>query len=207
MLLRFDVFTALALIVHIHPKTSNRTCFGCTPRKKCHASHSRFCCHGSAEAKGPPRQVSEMPSISEAVERAAVVNGCKKLIDRGPRPYERSPCELLPQTLSGEPLNCRRTAANRSSPRPSPTLPQGPCPLRDHYGRFCTVPRPSVRGMERNGHLQLACVSEDNDAAQRRGRAPPRAHRTPPARTACEASHSTPFARAASSTWCPAPDI
>ena len=34
MLLRFDVFTALALIVHIHPKTSNRTCFGCTPRKK-----------------------------------------------------------------------------------------------------------------------------------------------------------------------------
>ena len=155
MLLRCGVFTVLALVVHIHPKTSNRTCFGCIARKKCHASHNRFCCHGSAEAKGPPRQVSEMPSISEAVERAAVVNGCKKLVDRGTRPYERSPSELLPQTLSSEPLNCRRTAANRSSPRPCATLRACPIPSHDHYGRFCTVARSSIRGLVWTGHFKL----------------------------------------------------
>ena len=46
-----------------------------------------------------------MPSISEAVERAAVANGGKNLIDRGPRCYEveRSPGELLPQTFPSEP--------------------------------------------------------------------------------------------------------
>ena len=44
-----------------------------------------------------------MPSISEAVERAPVANGGKNLIDRGPRCYERSPGELLPQTFPSEP--------------------------------------------------------------------------------------------------------
>ena len=64
---------------------------------------SPVCCHGGAGAKWPPRQVSEMPIICEAVERAAVANGRKNFVDRGPRRYESSPGELLPQTLPSEP--------------------------------------------------------------------------------------------------------
>ena len=44
-----------------------------------------------------------MPIICEAVERAAVANGRKNFVDRGPRRYESSPGELLPQTLPSEP--------------------------------------------------------------------------------------------------------
>ena len=83
------------------------------------ASRSPFCCHGGAGAKGPPRQVSRMPSISEAVERAAVANGGKNLIDRGPRCYERSPGELLPQTFPSEPS----TAVKQQQANPLPDLP------------------------------------------------------------------------------------
>ena len=62
------------------------------------------------------RQVSPMPSISEAVERAAVANGGKNLIDRGPRCYERSPGELLPQTFPSEPS----TAVEQQQANPLP---------------------------------------------------------------------------------------
>ena len=57
-----------------------------------------------------------MPSISEAVERAAVANGGKNLIDRGPRCYERSPGELLPQTFPSEPS----TAVEQQQANPLP---------------------------------------------------------------------------------------
>ena len=60
-----------------------------------------------------------MPSISEAVERAAVANGGKNLIDRGPRCYERSPGELLPQTFPSEPS----TAVEQQQANPLPDLP------------------------------------------------------------------------------------
>ncbi len=57
-----------------------------------------------------------MPSTSEAVERAAVANGGKNLIDRGPRCYERSPGELLPQTFPSEPS----TAVEQQQANPLP---------------------------------------------------------------------------------------
>ena len=91
------------------------------------------CCHGGAGAKGPPRQVSPMPSISEAVEQAAVANGGKNLIDRGPRCYERSPGELLPQTFPSEPS----TAVEQQQANPLPDLPPR-CP-RHHALHVVTM--------------------------------------------------------------------
>ena len=60
-----------------------------------------------------------MPSTSEAVERAAVANGGKNLIDRGSRCYERSSGELLPQTFPSEPS----TAVEQQQANPLPDLP------------------------------------------------------------------------------------
>ena len=82
-------------------------------------AQSPVCCHGGAGAKWPPRQVSEMPIICEAVERAAVANGRKNFVDRGPRRYESSPGELLPQTLPSEPS----TAVVEQHADPLPDLP------------------------------------------------------------------------------------
>ena len=119
-----------------------------------------------------------MPSTSEAVERAAVANGGKNLIDRGPRCYERSQGELLPQTFPSEPS----TAVEQQQANPLPDLP--PTVPRAQSLRMLTM----AGSARLHGHigscngkqwaLQVHCVSEDDDAAQGCSRAPPRAHRT-----------------------------
>ena len=79
-----------------------------------------------------------MPSTSEAVERAAVANGGKNLIDRGPRCYERSPGELLPQTFPSEPS----TAVEQQQANPLPDLPPR-CPR--HHALHVVIMAGSAR--------------------------------------------------------------
>ena len=57
----------------------------------------------------------------EAVERGAVADSRKNLIGNGRGLLSGRTGELLTQTLSCEPLNCRRMAAKCSFPRPPPT--------------------------------------------------------------------------------------
>ena len=67
--------------------------------------------HGGASAEGPPPQVSENLKSYEAVERGAVADSRKNLIGKGRGLLSDPTGELLTQTLSSEPLNCRRMAA------------------------------------------------------------------------------------------------
>ena len=79
-----------------------------------------------------------MPSISEAVERAAVADGGKNLIDRGPRQYERSTGELLPQTFPSEPS----TAVEQQQTNPLPDLPPR---CRRHHALHVVIMAGSAR--------------------------------------------------------------
>ena len=96
-----------------------------------------------------------MPSISEAVERAAVANGGKNLIDRGPRCYERSPGELLPQTFPSEPSTAVEQQQANPLPDLPPKVPRAPTPSYANYGRFCTVAPPSVSALGCTGHFKF----------------------------------------------------
>ena len=71
----------------------------------------------------PSAQVSENLKSYEAVERGAVADSRKNLIGKGCACGLLSDRtgELLTQTLSSEPLNCRRMAAKCSFPRPCGT--------------------------------------------------------------------------------------
>ena len=62
-------------------------------------------------AEWPPPQVSENLKCYEAVERGAVADSRKNLIGNGRGLLSGRTGELLTQTLSCEPLNCRRMAA------------------------------------------------------------------------------------------------
>ena len=82
--------------------------------KKSHqqpAAKTRGKRHGGALAEGPPPQVSENLKSYEAVERGAVADSRKNLIGKGRGLLSDPTGELLTQTLSSEPLNCRRMAA------------------------------------------------------------------------------------------------
>ena len=80
--------------------------------------------HGGPPAEWPPPQVSENRKSYEAVERGAVADSRKNLIGNGRGLLSGRTGELLTQTLSCEPLNCRRMAAKCSFPRPRPTSPR-----------------------------------------------------------------------------------
>ena len=89
--------------------------------KKSHTWNTRKKGHGGPPAEWPPPQVSENLKCYEAVERGAVADSRKNLIGNGRGLLSGRTGELLTQTLSCEPLNCRRMAAKCSFPRPPPT--------------------------------------------------------------------------------------
>ena len=74
--------------------------------------------HGGASAEGPPPQVSENLILNaeelrgrRAGQRGAVADSRKNLIGKGRELLSDPTGELLTQTLSSEPLNCRRLPA------------------------------------------------------------------------------------------------
>ena len=91
--------------------------------KKSDLEHAGKKGHGGPPAEWPPAPGERRENLKcyEAVERGAVADSRKNLIGNGRGLLSGRTGELLTQTLSCEPLNCRRMAAKCSFPRPPPT--------------------------------------------------------------------------------------
>ena len=93
--------------------------------------------------------------ICEAVERAAVANGRKNFVDRGPRRYESSPGELLPQTLPSEPSTAVVEQHADHFPDLPPTVPSAQSLHMLTLAGSAGSHGASGRGLERTGLLKL----------------------------------------------------